>query len=95
MLAGNVLRYLSTYEMNKFQLRAPCSLTKLTANWIDSIQIKSETNAMTGEWIIIHKHQGKNYYLAVAAHDEGDQNVYDRVVLACEVDNFPFHRRSV
>lgn len=58
---------------------------------IDPIQIKSESQSMTGEWVVFHKYEGKNYYLTLAVHDEGDQTIYERVVLACEFDHLPFH----
>ena len=61
---------------------------------IDPIEIKSQSNRMTGEWVVFHKHDGKNYYLTLAAHDEGDQNIHDRIVLAFEFDQFPFSYRD-
>jgi len=44
---------------------------------------------LTGEWIIFKKHQGKNYYLTLAAHNEGDESIRRRVEMAYEFD-FPF-----
>lgn len=57
---------------------------------IDPIEIKSANNRMTGEWIVFHKHEGRNYYLTVASHKESNEDIYKRVLLACSVDNFPF-----
>ena len=45
--------------------------------------------SLTGEWIVFKRHHGKNYYLTLAAHDEGDENVRRRVDMAYEFD-FPF-----
>lgn len=45
--------------------------------------------SLTGEWIVFRKHEGKNYYLTLAAHDEGDESVKRRVGMAYEFD-FPF-----
>ncbi|MEW6519242.1 MAG: hypothetical protein AB1461_07495 [Thermodesulfobacteriota bacterium] len=51
-------------------------------------------NCLTGEWIVFKKHKGKNYYLTLAAHDEGDENIMHRVEMACQFD-FPFlHKRE-
>ena len=57
---------------------------------VDPIQMKSESQSVTGEWLVFHKHEGKNYYLTLAAHDEGDQTIYERALLACDFDNLPF-----
>lgn len=45
-------------------------------------------NGLTGEWLIYKKYQGKNYYLCLAKHDEGDKNIYKNKVLPC-LDDFP------
>lgn len=45
--------------------------------------------SLTGEWIVFKKRQGKNYYLTLAAHDEGDESIRHRVEIAYEFD-FPF-----
>lgn len=57
---------------------------------IDSLSVKSKSNKMTGEWIVFHKYEGNNYYLTVASHQEGNEKIYKRVLLACNVDSFPF-----
>lgn len=57
---------------------------------IDSFSIKSASNRMTGEWIVFHKHEGQNYYLTVASHKERNECIYERVLLACDLDKFPF-----
>jgi hypothetical protein len=45
-------------------------------------------NGLTGEWLIYKKYQGKNYYLCLAKHDEGDENIYKNKVLPC-LNDFP------
>lgn len=45
--------------------------------------------SLTGEWIVFKKHQGKNYYLTLAVHDEGDDSIRRRVEMAYKFD-FPF-----
>lgn len=57
---------------------------------IPPIQIKSTSNAMTGEWVVFHKHEGVNFYLTLASHGESNEEIYERVVLACSFDGFPF-----
>jgi hypothetical protein len=34
---------------------------------------------LTGEWIVFQKHNSKNYYLTMGAHNEGDNNILKRV----------------
>ena len=57
---------------------------------IDPIQIKSGDNSMTGEWVVFHKHAGKNYYLTLAAHSESNDDIHRRVILAIQFDGLPF-----
>jgi hypothetical protein len=57
---------------------------------VDPITIKSQSNTMTGEWIVFHKHDGANYYLALAFHGEKNDEIYKKLSLACEFDNLPF-----
>lgn len=45
----------------------------------------------TGEWIIYTKYKGKNYYLCLSKHDDGDEVIRDKVVSNC-CDQFPFIR---
>lgn len=45
---------------------------------------------MTGEWFVFHKHEGKNYYLTFGLHGETNDEIYKRIVLACEFDSLPF-----
>jgi len=57
---------------------------------VEPNEIKHSSNSMTGEWLVYHKHEGKNYYLTFAAHRETNDEIHQRVVLACEFDSFPF-----
>ncbi len=45
--------------------------------------------SLTGEWIVFRQHKNRNYYLTLAAHNEGDENILQRVKMAYEFD-FPF-----
>ena len=55
----------------------------------DPIEIKSISNEITGEWVMFHKHEGVNYYLTFAFHEEPNDGIYNRVVKAYRLDNFP------
>jgi hypothetical protein len=57
---------------------------------VDPVEIRSTSNGMTGEWVVFHKHQGANYYLTFAFHTETNDDIYKRIVTACEFDNLPF-----
>ena len=57
---------------------------------IDPIEIKSSSNKMTGEWVVFHKHEGKNYYLTFGLHSETNDEIYKRIAFACEFDSLPF-----
>lgn len=57
---------------------------------VDPIEIKSSSNRMTGEWVVFHKHEGKNYYLTFGFHNETNDEIHKRIVLACEFDRLPF-----
>jgi hypothetical protein len=57
---------------------------------VDPVEIRSISNGMTGEWVVFHKYQGANYYLTFAFHTETNDDIYKRIVTACEFDNLPF-----
>lgn len=57
---------------------------------VDPIAMKSASNRMTGEWVVFHRHDGANFYLTIAFHGETNDQIYEKVVLACESDDFPF-----
>jgi len=60
---------------------------------IGAFQKRALDNKMSGEWIVFQKYNGKNYYLTMAAHDEGDENIYGRVCDAYDLD-FEFLRKA-
>lgn len=39
---------------------------------LDAYMKRASGNRLTGDWIIFGKYEGKNYYLDIAAHEEGD-----------------------
>lgn len=54
------------------------------------IEIKSQSNRMTGEWIVFHKHNSQNYYLTLAFHGESNSDIHKKILLACDFDQLPF-----
>ncbi len=44
---------------------------------------------MTGEWIVYTQHEGKNFYLCLAKHNDGDEKIRERIERIC-VREFPF-----
>ena len=53
------------------------------------LEERSAKQKMTGEWIVFREFCGSNYYLTLAAHNEGDENIYSRVLDSYKMD-FPF-----
>lgn len=49
----------------------------------DSLEDRAFNNKLTGEWIIFAKHQGQNYYLCLANHESGDDNIINNIKTAC------------
>jgi len=60
---------------------------------VEARRKRCERQAMTGEWIVYYVHEGRNYYLDLASHEElrtmGEQALYDRLNDACAWE-FPF-----
>jgi energy-coupling factor transporter ATP-binding protein EcfA2 len=44
---------------------------------------RARTRELTGEWIVFAKHEGKNYYLCLAGHEEGDDDIFARIRDGC------------
>jgi hypothetical protein len=56
---------------------------------LGAMSSRATRNAMTGHWLIFAEYQGKNFYLTIAAHDEGDQVIFDRIKTVCFIE-YPF-----
>lgn len=50
---------------------------------VEAFQERASADRLTGEWIIFGKHSGKNYYLSVASHTEGDEVIFNRIQTYC------------
>jgi len=44
---------------------------------------RSLRQGLTGQWIVYARHEGKNYYLCLAGHEEGDPNIFERIKNGC------------
>lgn len=53
-----------------------------------------ENGKLTGEWIIYHTYEGKNYYLSVGKHTDGD-DVLAREIRDIALFEFPFFKDSL
>lgn len=50
---------------------------------VESLEDRASNSKLTGEWIVFAKHQGQNYYLCVATHNSGDENIAQSIKAAC------------
>jgi len=41
---------------------------------------RASRKAITGEWLIYAEHEEQRFYFAVAGHDEGDENIFSRIM---------------
>lgn len=58
---------------------------------IGAYEKRASQGKVTGEWIVFQRSNEKNYYLTVAAHNEGDENIFKRVETCYDMD-FSFLR---
>lgn len=58
---------------------------------VDNYERRAAANAMTGEWLIFAKHEGRNYYLSLGEHTAGDAVLRAGIDAMC-VHEFPFLR---
>lgn len=56
--------------------------------------VMDKESKLTGEWLIIYKGDRKNYYLCLATHDEGDQNIFDNKIKKC-INEFPTELKEI
>ena len=57
----------------------------IVSNWERLVK----DSALTGEWLIYAKHQGKNYYLCLGKHTSGDALLREQIDTIC-LQEFPF-----
>ena len=78
--AAGELRYVSQEDIGALVHEV------VTGNW----QRLSDSQALTGEWLLFAKHAGQNYYLGLATHDKSvHQNVRSQIDAIC-CKEFPF-----
>jgi hypothetical protein len=54
-----------------------------------AMEERDSSQRLTGEWIVFAKHNGQNYYLCLARHNEGDELIFSRIKQIC-FREFPF-----
>lgn len=62
---------------------------------IEAFQERANANRLTGEWIVLGKQEGKNYYLSVASHDEGDEVIFERLKRYCADELALLHQNDI
>jgi hypothetical protein len=62
---------------------------KIADDVIGLYRERSREGKLTGHWIVFAEHNGKNYYLCLATHEEGDEVVAERIKDGCCAE-FPF-----
>jgi hypothetical protein len=76
----------------------PEAVSRNIANAITNLYAdRSLAQELTGEWIVFARHEGQNYYLCLAMHEEvrGDPNVLvERIKNGC-VPEFPFLQQQL
>ncbi|CAO3459617.1 hypothetical protein [Azospirillum argentinense] len=71
---------------------SPANIAKNIANDIVKLYLnRSRKRSLTGNWIIFAEQNGQNYYLCLAAHDDGDDLIAEKIKTACS-EEFPFLR---
>lgn len=60
---------------------------------IGAIEARAQKGKLSGEWIIFQRYNDKNYYLLLASHSDGDENIYKKVRAVYDTD-FPFLREK-
>jgi hypothetical protein len=50
---------------------------------------RRQAQQLTGEWIVFAKHEGQNYYLGLATHNESHENLRQQIDAIC-CREFPF-----
>ena len=61
---------------------------------VGAISDRTKNGNITGEWIVFQTHNEKNYYLTLGWHEEGDENIFERVKHAYQID-FPILQNAL
>lgn len=56
---------------------------------VGAYEERAKRKRLSGEWIVFQEYAGKNYYLTLGSHTEGDDAIYDRVI-DCYKNDFRF-----
>ena len=55
----------------------------------ETLDLRRGGGKLTGEWIVFARHEGKNYYLSLNTHKDGDPYIRARIIEFC-LEEFPF-----
>ncbi len=78
--AAGEMRYMSPEDVK------PIVMDVVEGNW----KRLEAADKITGEWIVFAKHNGENYYLALATHDKSTHHVLRQQIDALCCREFPF-----
>jgi hypothetical protein len=102
-LAHNVKNALNEYRIPFFDEKmreaqiagkkksvAKKDLTKIVNDVLtNNLARRRNEGKMTGEWIIYAQREGRNFYLCLAKHDDGDEKIREKIERIC-LWEFPF-----
>lgn len=55
-----------------------------------SYENRCNRRKLTGEWIVFRNFNNKNYYLTMAFHNESNETIFEKVKLACFMNQWDF-----
>ncbi|MGF1733680.1 hypothetical protein [Photobacterium kasasachensis] len=89
-LGKNGLKSIIDETLDKKSLLPEQQAAEIARRMVDeTLNKRKSEKKMTGEWVVYTKHQGKNYYLCLARHDDDDQFIRNRIEEHC-MREFPF-----
>ena len=54
-----------------------------------NMQRRKDAQKITGEWLVYANYEGKNYFLCLAKHGDGDEGIRQKINSSC-IHEFPF-----
>jgi hypothetical protein len=79
--AGMLERAISKMAATVRAADGPWTVSGMMANRLvdDAIKHKTLGRSLTGDWIVYKRHNGRNFYLTLAAHNERSADIYGRL----------------
>jgi hypothetical protein len=94
--AGNRLKNLveEVLDPKKSSIITKEMISELNERLVEgAIEEREAAHKLTGEWIVYAEHEGRNYYLCLARHNEGDEAIFSRISQLCYLE-FPFLKKE-